>query len=269
MSPTMSGEFFTTSATWEAHFIILQVINFDSTYLGNSAAFTWAHLRGSSQLSRLHGPSQLPAMADEMPTSCWSLMESSPGSQAWKSSLRTGSASSGQGLELSVVMSTTFRWSKQILRTAWIQEWPERFYWWMGGIEQSPLKEMCREYMEEFAAVSCNLPLWVLGKQSCIWNFAIAWAWANHIISGTITAFEGLYMPNIGLKSGDIMGFPCGSKCKESACNPEDLGSISEWGRCPGERNDIQDSCLENSMKRGAWQALIHGVAKSQTQLSN
>ena len=31
----------------------------------------------------------------------------------------------------------------------------------------------------------------------------------------------------------------------------------------------LQDSCLENSMDRGAWQAIVHGVTKSQTQLSN
>ena len=31
----------------------------------------------------------------------------------------------------------------------------------------------------------------------------------------------------------------------------------------------IQYSCLENPMDRGAWQALVHGVTKSRTQLSN
>ena len=37
-------------------------------------------------------------------------------------------------------------------------------------------------------------------------------------------------------------------------------------GRSPGERNGnpLQHSCLENSMGRGAWQATVHGVAKSQ-----
>ena len=34
-----------------------------------------------------------------------------------------------------------------------------------------------------------------------------------------------------------------------------------------GNGNPLQYSCLENSMDRGAWWALIHGVAKSQTQL--
>ena len=38
-------------------------------------------------------------------------------------------------------------------------------------------------------------------------------------------------------------------------------------GRSPGggHGNPPQYSCLQNSMNRGAWQAMVHGVAKSQT----
>ena len=36
-----------------------------------------------------------------------------------------------------------------------------------------------------------------------------------------------------------------------------------------GNGNPLQDSCLENSMERGAWWAIVYGVAKSQTQLSH
>ena len=36
-----------------------------------------------------------------------------------------------------------------------------------------------------------------------------------------------------------------------------------------GYGNPLQDSCLENSTDKGAWQATVHGVAKSWTQLSN
>ena len=36
-----------------------------------------------------------------------------------------------------------------------------------------------------------------------------------------------------------------------------------------GNGNPLQYSCLENSMDRGAWRATVHGVPKSQTQLSN
>ena len=50
-----------------------------------------------------------------------------------------------------------------------------------------------------------------------------------------------------------------------------DPGSISRLGRSPREGNGypLQYSCLENPMDRGAWWAIVHGVAKSWTQLSN
>ena len=40
-------------------------------------------------------------------------------------------------------------------------------------------------------------------------------------------------------------------------------------GRSPGEGNGnpFQYSCLENPMDRGAWPAIVHGVAKSWTGL--
>ena len=58
---------------------------------------------------------------------------------------------------------------------------------------------------------------------------------------------------------------------KTSASNAGDPGSIPESGRSPGEGNGnaLQYSCLENSMDGGAWQATVHGAAKSETQLSN
>ena len=67
------------------------------------------------------------------------------------------------------------------------------------------------------------------------------------------------------------MGFPGGSDRKVSACNAGDLGSIPGSGRSPGEGNGNppQYSCLENSMDGGAWWATVHGIAKSQTRLSN
>ena len=62
------------------------------------------------------------------------------------------------------------------------------------------------------------------------------------------------------------LGFPGGSDGKDSACNAGDLGSIPESGKSPGEGNGypLQYSCLENPMDRGAWQAIGHGVTKSQ-----
>ena len=61
------------------------------------------------------------------------------------------------------------------------------------------------------------------------------------------------------------MGFPCGSAGKEYACNARDLGLISGLGRSPeeGKGYPLQYSGLENSMG-----CIVHGVAKTQTQMS-
>ena len=62
------------------------------------------------------------------------------------------------------------------------------------------------------------------------------------------------------------MDFPNGSAGKESTHNAGDVGSISGLGRSPGEGNGfpLQYSGLENSID-----CIVHGVAKSQSQLSN
>ena len=65
------------------------------------------------------------------------------------------------------------------------------------------------------------------------------------------------------LKTG---GFLCGSAGKESACNAGELGLIPGLGRSPGEGNSypLQYSGLED-----ATDCINHGVAKSQTRLSD
>ena len=67
------------------------------------------------------------------------------------------------------------------------------------------------------------------------------------------------------------MFFPSGSDGKESAHHAGYLALLPELGRSPGEGNShpLQYSCLENPMDRGASQATVHGVAKSQTRLSD
>ena len=65
--------------------------------------------------------------------------------------------------------------------------------------------------------------------------------------------------------------FPGGSDGKEYACKAGDPGSILGLGRSSGEwnGNTLQYSCLENSIHKGASRAVVHGVAKSQTRLSD
>ena len=66
------------------------------------------------------------------------------------------------------------------------------------------------------------------------------------------------------------MGLPRWLNGKESSCSAGDMGSVSGLRRSPGEGNSnpLQYSCLGNPMDIGAWWATVHGVAKSQTQLS-
>ena len=66
-------------------------------------------------------------------------------------------------------------------------------------------------------------------------------------------------------------GFPGGSVVKNLLANAEEIGLTFGSGRSPGEANGnpLQYSCLENPMNRGAWRVIVHGFAKSQTQLSD
>ena len=63
------------------------------------------------------------------------------------------------------------------------------------------------------------------------------------------------------------MGFPGGASGIEFTCKAgdiRDMGSIPGSGRSPGEENGnpFQYSCLGNPMGRGAWKAIVHGVAE-------
>ena len=68
-------------------------------------------------------------------------------------------------------------------------------------------------------------------------------------------------------------GFPGGTVLNNPSMNAEharDSGSIPGLGRSPGtgNGNPLLYSCLENQINRGAWWAIVHGVAKSRTRLS-
>ena len=68
-----------------------------------------------------------------------------------------------------------------------------------------------------------------------------------------------------------ILDFTGSSDGKESACSAEDLDSIPGSGGFPqgGNGYPLQYSCLENPTDRGGWWAIIHGVAKIWTPLSD
>ena len=67
------------------------------------------------------------------------------------------------------------------------------------------------------------------------------------------------------------LGFPSGSVVKNPPANGEDVDLTLGSRISPGEGNGnpLQYSCLGNPMDRGTWRAAVHGVTKSQTQLSD
>ena len=81
----------------------------------------------------------------------------------------------------------------------------------------------------------------------------------------------GISVSFISTSLYNFKDFPGGSDGKASVYNEGDPGSIPGLGRSPGEGNGnpLQEYCLENPMDRGAWQATVNGVTKSQTQLSD
>ena len=66
------------------------------------------------------------------------------------------------------------------------------------------------------------------------------------------------------------MGFPGGSDSKECSCNVGDLGSIPGLGRSLEDGMATHSSILawRILMHRGAWWAIVHGIAKSRTHLN-
>ena len=67
------------------------------------------------------------------------------------------------------------------------------------------------------------------------------------------------------------MGFPGGSLVKKEPANAVNSSLIPGSRRSPaeGNGNPLQYSCLENPMDRGAWWAIVHGVAKNWIELSD
>ena len=87
---------------------------------------------------------------------------------------------------------------------------------------------------------------------------------------------QGKYLKTVTLRYlrtdiSNSMDFPGGSDGKAFPYNAGDQDSVPGLGRYHGEGNGnpLQYSCLENPTDGGTWQATVHGVAKSWTQLSD
>ena len=89
---------------------------------------------------------------------------------------------------------------------------------------------------------------------------------------GTVFGYLGEYLHEVIFLCLKCLvwkeGFPGGSVVKNPPASAGDMGFIPGLGRGRGNGDPLQYSCRENSMDRGAWQAIVYGVTKSQTQLS-
>ena len=83
------------------------------------------------------------------------------------------------------------------------------------------------------------------------------------LVSGVQHSDSILYMCVYSFPGGIVVKNP-----PDNAGDARDADLIPGSGRSPGEGNGnlLQYSCLENSMDRGAWQAIVCGVSKSRTQ---
>ena len=94
---------------------------------------------------------------------------------------------------------------------------------------------------------------------------------AQLVKESTCNAGDPSWIPGLGRSPGEgiptsvFLGFACGSAGKESAWNAGDLGSIPGLGRFPWRREKLPIPVFWP----GEFHGLVHGVTKSQTQLSN
>ena len=129
--------------------------------------------------------------------------------------------------------------------------------------DSRPLSQWCHPAISSFVVPFSSCPQSLPVSESFPMSQLFAWGGQSTGVSALAS-----FLPK--KSQGWYIGLPSSSDGKESACNTEDPGLIPGLERCSGEGNSnpLQYSCLENPMDRGAWQATVHGVAKSRTQLS-
>ena len=97
------------------------------------------------------------------------------------------------------------------------------------------------------------------------------WTWYNKSYWMCFLKFLNIELPyDLKLPYECFSGVPVLKSPLANSGDTRGTDSIPGSGKSPGvgNGNQFQYSCLKNSMNRGAWQAIVHGVTKSQTQLS-
>ena len=130
-----------------------------------------------------------------------------------------------------------------------------------------------RKRPEKFASIIPALVPWAQGRRQRIFSWIYPKGKWPNVTWNSKEQFCFFFLAGKCSKksfSTDLLfrywstNFLCSSVGKESACNAGDPGSNPGSGRSPGEGNGnpLQYSCLENPTDRGAWQAIVHGIAR-------
>ena len=122
----------------------------------------------------------------------------------------------------------------------------------------------------EFVVSACAVQFSLSVVSATLWPHGL-----QHTRPSCPSQLPGVYSNSCPLNN--LLGFFLVAQMVKNLSLPEtdypagDLGSIPGLGGSPGEGNGnpLQYSCVENSMDRGGWWAIVHRIAKSQTWLSN
>ena len=117
-------------------------------------------------------------------------------------------------------------------------------------------------------------------SESDDWKITLVFTWSSRnpyeirarLAEGCLGKGEGHWFELRAIWSPgycSTVDFPGGSENKDSACTSGNPGSVPGMGRSPGEgdHNPLWYSCPENPMDRGAWWAIVQGIADRQVSL--
>ena len=143
------------------------------------------------------------------------------------------------------------------------------------------LQGICLTHGSNSGLLHCRQTLYHLSNQGSPHSFPKSYGLPHSSVGEESACNEGDpgLIPGLERSAGEGIGYPLqyswaslvAQLLKNLPTKAGDAGSIPGSERSPGGENGnpLQDSCLENSMDRGAGQATVHGVAKSWTGLSN
>ena len=155
--------------------------------------------------------------------------------------------------------STCLSWSRPFTRVQWQKQRCELHEWIRKVFSSCPLFHSPLSVLDKNYGPIVSLPSSLVRDHSMVQKILV-------FFPSLLSSLQFLLS-----LTKERRVFSGGSAVKDPPAKAGEVGSVPGLGWSPGEwnSNPLQYSCLENSMDRGAWQAVVHGVIKSWTQLSN